>query len=302
MQITFKIPDYWPKLKIGDNVNLISPSFALKLGQLPKIKDFLTDWGLKPQIFSYSSLNKEAFLAHADDQRLAELENAFNASDCDFILSTRGGYGSARILDQFLANKTKPKFKLLTGFSDITSLHLAFNNCLGFSSLHSPVLTDIATNRINKKSIEFFRQIIFGEVSELSYDINQLNPELKIEKLPKLLGGNLTLIQTSIGTKWQINNSSQYCMLIEEIDEEAYKIDRSLNHLKNAGIFNNCRAIFFGDMIEKADSNNQYHLKRIITEFISDINIPTFEIKNIGHDQNNLAIPLGLEPELKDLS
>ena len=90
-------------------------------------------------------------------------------------------------------------------------------------------------------------------------------------------------------------------MLIEDVDEEAYKIDRMLNHLKNANIFNNCRAIFIGDFTEKADRNNQYHLNQIINEFISQIKIPAFEIRNIGHGATNLSIPLGIAPTFKIL-
>jgi len=301
MQLSFEIPDYWPKLIKGDDISLISPSFALKPGEIASIKDLLTDWGLRPQIFPCKTPNHEAFLANSDEERLSELQKTFSCDNSKVIAANRGGYGAARILNDLLEGKKPQKFKLLCGFSDITSLHLAFNNCFKFSTLHCPVLKDIANGRINNKSIQLFKDILFGKIKILSYEVRPLNPALKIVNLPKLLGGNLSLIQTSIGTKWQINNNGEYAMLIEDVDEEAYKIDRMLNHLKNANIFNNCRAIFIGDFTEKADRNNQYHLNQIINEFISQIKIPAFEIRNIGHGTTNLSIPLGIAPTFKIL-
>jgi muramoyltetrapeptide carboxypeptidase len=300
MKIKFEIPIHWPKLKKGDKISLISPSFFIKNSDIIKIKNFLVDWGLEVQIFPYKTPNNEPFLAHCDQERLNELRQAINCKNSDFISATRGGYGASCIIDELLDLEKSPKFKLLTGFSDITSLHLAFNNCFKFSTLHSPTLKQIANNDVNDKTINLFKKILFGEISQLEYEIKPLNQISKIKKMPKLLGGNLSLIQTSIGAKWQINNSGNYAMLIEEVDEEAYKIDRMLNHLKNANIFNNCQAVFIGDLIEKADSKNQYHLNKVVESFANNINIQVFSIKHIGHGQFNTPIPLGVEFEILD--
>jgi muramoyltetrapeptide carboxypeptidase len=161
------------------------------------------------------------------------------------------------------------------------------------------MLKQMSKGEINQKSIDFLYKILSQKDLQLSYDIepiNNLAKKIRTQKLPKLLGGNLSIIQTSIATNWQINNNGQYSMLIEEIDEKSYVIDRILNHLQNANIFDNCQAIFIGD-ISKID--NQEYLEQIIINFVNNINIPVFRIKNIGHNNDNLAIPLGVKIHLR---
>ncbi len=291
MQIKINIPDYWPKLSIGDYVSIISPSFAVKDDEILKIKLLLKDWGLNIHIGDFNK-NNEPLFANSDKHRKAELNNAVNHPESKFILTTRGGYGCSKIIDQFSFNN---KFKIIAGFSDLTSLHLLINNYLNKSSLHSPVLKQIANNEIDNRSVELFKNIIFGNIKELFYDVKQINNiKLKSNLLPRLIGGNLSLIQTSIGTKWQINNKP-FCLLIEDIDEQAYKIDRILNHLKNANIFNNCHALFIGDIVEKEHSDNKFYLDHVIKQFSTELGLPIFKISNIGHLAQNMSIPLGVD-------
>lgn len=299
MQLKVEIPKYWPSCRENNNISVILPSFFLANNELKKIANLLEKWQIIGDI-KYDQ-NNEFFLAKSDEARLDELLKATNNEKSNFICAAKGGYGSSRIIKDFLSSTKLNKFKLLTGFSDITSLHLAFNNCLNLSTLHSPVLKQIANNEIDKKSIDLFKKIIFKEIEEIYYDIKPIN-NLPIisSRIPKILGGNLTLIQNSIGTKWQINNNGEYSMLIEDIDEEAYKIDRMLNHLENANIFSNCKLILIGDIKEKADKNNIFYLDYVIEKFTSKIDIPTFRIKNIGHGKSNLSIPLGVNCEIFD--
>ena len=295
MKIVINKPKNWPILKNNKKIHVISPAFGVSDEETTKIKEFLADWQLEGIFFQAQKENDLKFLANSDYDRLQELKNALNSDQSDIIFCSSVGYGSARILPELLQLPKPKKNKLLLGFSDITSLHLAFNNCWNISSLHCPMLKQLATGKIDQKSIDFLHNILTKEESELSYDIrpfNKLAENLKNKQLPILLGGNLSLIQTSIGTNWQINKNGPYSMLIEEIDEESYRIDRMLNHLKNADIFDDCKAIFIGDI---SGIDNEKYLKQILESFIDKLNIPIFRIENIGHEKTNLAIPLEVE-------
>ncbi len=291
MQIKIEIPNYWPKLSIGDYVSLVSTSFALKEYEITKIKQLIKDWGLNINISEFDN-NNEPLFANSDINRKIELNNATKDSKSKFILATRGGYGCTKIIDEFSFDHG---FKVVSGFSDLTALHLLINNHYNKSSLHGPVLKQIVNNEIDDESIALFKDIIFGNINEIYYNITPINNiKLKSNKLPRLIGGNLSIIQTSIGTKWQINNKP-FSLLIEDIDEQAYKIDRILNHLKNANIFSNCHALFIGDIIEKAHSDNKFYLDHIIKKFSQEINLPIFKINDIGHSKKNRSIPLGAD-------
>tara|TARA_Y100000389_G_scaffold158294_1_gene159697 strand:- start:22506 stop:23402 length:897 start_codon:yes stop_codon:yes gene_type:complete len=298
MKIVINRPQNWPILEKNKKVNVIFPAFGILDTEKQKIKDFLKNWQLEPLFFIEKTQNDLHFLSKSDLDRFEELENALN-NDINIIFCGSGGYGSSRIILQLLESSVKIKNKIFLGFSDITSLHLVFNNCFNYPTLHGPMLKQISKGEIDSKSVEFLYNILSQKKLELSYNIkpiNDLSKNIKEQKFPKLLGGNLSLIQTSIGTKWQINNNGKYSMLIEEYDEKSYVIDRMLNHLQNAKIFDNCHVILIGN-ISKVD--NQEYLEQILKNFANNINIPIFKIENIGHKKDNLAIPLGVEITVK---
>lgn len=297
MHLVINRPKNWPVLKRGDSIYLISPAWAANSQETILIQEMLEDWQLKPTFYQYKGPNSEPFLSHSDEERLKELENAIYGDKSDFIFCVCGGYGSARLLPQLLKSKKPDRSKVLIGFSDITSLHLMFNNYWHLPTLHSPMAKQCATGKVDKKSIEYLKDVLFAKKNQLSYKITPLNEKASAIKpgteLNELIGGNLSLIQTSIATPWAVDSTSKYSLLIEEVDEKGYAIDRMLRHLVNASIFKNCQALFISDISEIPDENNKFHLEHIIDNFIDYLDIPIFSIPNIGHKKSNLAIPLG---------
>lgn len=292
-------PQNWPILKKNDKAYLIAPASGSLEAEHKKAIEFLESWNIEPIIFQHQYKNKHPFFSHDDQTRFMELKNALYGMESDFIFCLKGGYGSARLLPELLKLEKPKKSKILIGFSDITSLHLALNNYWDLPSLHGPNLGQLALNKVDKQSINWLEDILFNNKQSFSYEILPLNNLAKNIKtntnLAPLIGGNLSLIQTSIATKWCIKETQkqQYCLLIEEVDEKAYSIDRMLNHLKNSDILQNCQAIFIGDISEKSNSKGQKHGNYVINNFSNNINIAVFRIKNIGHEKTNLAIPLG---------
>ena len=297
MQLVVNRPKDWPALREGDSIYLISPAWAANAQETVLIEEMLEDWQIKPIFYEYTGPNSEPFLSHSDEERLKELEGAIYGDKSDFVLCVCGGYGSARLLPHLLKSKKPSKGKVLIGFSDITSLHLMFNNHWHLPTLHSPMAKQCATGKVDKQSIDYLKDVLFARKNQLTYKITPLNEKASAIKsgteLQPLIGGNLSLIQTSIATQWAVDSTSKYSLLIEEVDEKGYAIDRMLRHLVNAGIFKNCQALFISDISENPDENNEFHLEHIIDNFIDHLDIPIFSIPNIGHKKSNLAIPLG---------
>lgn len=298
MQLTIKRPQEWPSLKHEKYVYLVSPASGSSAEELARMVEFLKQWNIEPILFDFPQPNEEPFLAQSDELRLAELKNALYGNQSSIILASRGGYGSARLLKNLLQMERPKKEKILVGFSDITSLHLAMNINWSLPTLHAPVIKQCAEGKVNQQSVDCLFDALIGKNKNFTYAIRPLNKNAASIKttvdFAPLLGGNLSLIQNSIGTAWSIANSPSYSMLIEEVDEKAYAIDRSLRHLFNAGLFNNCQALFIGDIEEKMGADNKNHVPRTIKIFSETLDLPVFSIKNIGHGTTNLAIPLGM--------
>lgn len=298
MQLVIKRPKQWSKLGDEKKIYLISPASGSSQEEIRKILDLVKSWEIEPVLFNSQTENKEPFLAESDEVRFAELKNALEGDESSIIATTRGGYGSARLLQRMLKLDPPNKNKILLGFSDITSLHLAFNNYWSLPSLHSPVLKQCATGEVDEQSLNQLLSVLRGEDETLTYQLKPLNDQASQIKygseFAPLLGGNLSLIQTSIGTPWAIPKSQAFSMLIEEIDEKAYALDRSLRHLVNAGLFENCQSLFVGDIDEKSVNNDKKHFSNVLNGLMEDLNIPIFSIPDIGHGKTNLAIPLGV--------
>jgi muramoyltetrapeptide carboxypeptidase len=130
------------------------------------------------------------------------------------------------------------------------------------------------------------KNITFDNLIKLNKSVSSDN-EIKA----KICGGNLTLIQNSIGTNWQINCENKF-LFLEEINENPYKIDRLLLHLKQANIFKNCKAILLGDFLP--DHKND-KLQKTLKMFSENINIPVFKIKDIGHGPSNYPLPFNYD-------
>jgi len=290
MQLIIKRPDNWPKLHKDDLVSFICPSSGLNEGNLIKIKELVGSWGFNVDCNDLENFNDgQIYLAASDEKRFANLQRALK-SEAQAIFALRGGYGSGR-LARNLISQGVGKEKLLIGFSDLTSLHLVFNVCFGFSSLHAPTLQQIVENRVDENSAEFLFDVLTGSVEQMEYEIkavNNLARNIKNElKLPKLIGGNLSLIEAAIGTPWGVENAGEFCLLIEEVAEKGYRIDRALDHLINAGCLDKCQAIFIGDVGQDDDVGEALSL------FADSVDLAIFRINDIGHSRANRAIALG---------
>jgi muramoyltetrapeptide carboxypeptidase len=155
---------------------------------------------------------------------------AFTNNISKAIWAIRGGYGAAKLIP-FLDELSPPKTnKLLLGFSDITALHLFLENKWHHASLHCAVINQLINN---PELLYELKPILFGEEVQIIYD--QLIPLNDLAKLNEIInatitGGNLSIVQTSIATSWQINTENKIIFL-EDVGEEGYRIDRMLNQL-----------------------------------------------------------------------
>ncbi len=301
----------WKFLQPGDIIDIIAPSSSVPTDNLleyyRKTKQALASIGLIARIPDDLIISgQDPFSANSLEYRIKHIIDAFTNLESKAIWAIRGGYGASKIIP-FLEKIEEPQQnKLLLGFSDITALHLFLNNKWHWSSIHSPVINGLITN---SKFIDELKPVLFGEQKNITY--NQLTPLNEHAKnshdlAGEIIGGNLCLVQTSLATSWQIEAKNKIIFL-EEVDEKGYRIDRMLNHLLQAGIFNEAKAVIFGQMIPGYEKDGTNLCDIAVENFAKSLDIPVLSLPMIGHNSNqNSPLPfattcylsLGNEPNL----
>ena len=287
-----------PYLKAGDTVAIISPAGILqnKEDKIKQATDLLESWGLHV-VVGKNVFNQNYQFAGTDEERAEDMQKALDDPTISAIWCSRGGYGSVRILDRLDYTKFKKKPKWLIGYSDITAFHNQLHN-LGYESIHGimgiSLKDDISESQEN---IDSFKDAIFGK--PLSYTLEGSEFNRVGQATGQLVGGNLTLLHTMIGSKTSIDVSGKI-LFIEEVGEYKYHIDRMLQSMKRAGYFDHCKGVIVGEMskIRKNTTDWGSSIEQLILDALSDYNFPIAFNMPAGHEDDNRAMILGRTVEL----
>lgn len=282
-----------PYLKAGDTVAIVAPSGVLKNrnDEVNRAKKLLESWQLHV-IIGKNVFEKADHFAGTDDERCEDLQKALDDPKIKAIWSARGGYGTVRILDKLDYTKFLKQPKWLIGYSDITALHNQIHN-LGVESLHAIMCVSLPED-LSKidKSIATFKNTIFGKPLNYNLKGSSYNRAGKTEGA--LVGGNLTILHTMLGSKESIDTSGKI-LFIEEIGEYKYHIDRMLQSLKRAGYFDNCKGLIVGDMSKMRKNTTLWgsSVQQLVLDALSDYNFPIAFNMPAGHEDDNRAMIMG---------
>ncbi len=278
-----------PILQPGDSVEVIAPASRCSDEALHDLEKLLTSWQLNC-IISNTIFGHDLLCANTDDIRFQSLKNALLRPETKAVICARGGYGSMRLIPALSQMLPPDHPKLLVGMSDITALQLFLRQQWQWPTIHGSLTRD----KCSHESIATLKSILFGEVDRINLVGLPLNRHAEKENIIEtvLTGGNLSLVQTSIGTPWQINGKHNIIFL-EEVSERGYRIDRMLEHLCQANIFKDAAAIFFGDFIEGNEPNGSSLIKPVLERFAQHCEIPVVQINGIGHGYINTPLSLG---------
>lgn len=288
-------PKSWSFLQAGDRVDLVAPASRHPQKNLEETIQLLKDWQLKVN-HPKDLYGDDLLCANSDEKRFEHLKEALLNSDSKAVIAVRGGYGATRLLPQLLSLNKPSQSKLFIGMSDITALHIFLQQQWGWSTLHSAV----APFRFSDDSIEKTRKIIFGETKVCHYSgLSPINSLAKQKKTisSTLVGGNLCLVQASLGTSWQLDTTHKI-LFLEEVSERGYRIDRMIEHLKQAGLFKEVDAVIFGDFLDGKEPNGSSLVEPVLKRFAENCSFPVLQYKGIGHDFINEPLPLNTSVRL----
>jgi len=287
-----------PYLKAGDTVAIVAPSGILKerTGEVDDAVKLLKSWGLNAVIGKHVFSQANHF-AGTDDERCEDLQKALDDPSISAIWCARGGYGTVRILDKLNFTKFKAHPKWLIGYSDITALHNQFHN-EGFESIHAMMCVSLSEdNEGLEETIATFKDAVFGKSLSYTLDGSEYN-RIGTVTAP-LVGGNLTVLHTMLGSKTSIDTSGKI-LFFEEIGEYAYHIDRMLQSLKRAGYFDNCKGVIIGDITKVRKNTTPWgtSVEQLVIDALSEYDFPIAFNMHAGHEKDNRAMILGRTVEL----
>lgn len=288
----------WQTLRAGDVVDVISPGSSSRPEDVAHALELLVDWGLKPRL-SENNFAPHPFHSNEDKVRMQLLKKALLAKDSKVVWCLRGGYGANRLLPELSKLKKPANGKLLVGYSDITSLHLYLGNKWKWTSLHGPLLETLTGGRLSPEQVEETRKVLFGEQVDVSFQLLPMNKAAaKIKKVQApVMGGNMVVITSALGTKFQPSFKDQF-LILEEVGERGYRIDRMLTQLEQSGVLKGCKGIFLGDFLYGDEKDGSNFVNFALERFADETKIPVFHGLQSGHGSWNRPIFLGTKSTL----
>ncbi|MCU1257285.1 MAG: muramoyltetrapeptide carboxypeptidase [Bryobacterales bacterium] len=288
-------------LQPGDTVGLITPSsYVSDPDELDFARRFCEFFKLKIKTGKNVG-QRYGYLAGTARQRVDDLHAMFADPEVHGVFCVRGGYGSAQMLDKIDYDLIRRNPKIFLGYSDITALHIAIGRRAGLVTFHGPV----STSHLSTWSQESLQKALFetapvGPQTNPS-DSNPLQPRHTMRTVRggtargALVGGNLTLLSTTLGTPFEVETSGRI-LLMEDIGEDIYRIDRMFTQLRLAGKLQAAAGIVVGECKDcpPPGHDSAYSLGEVIDYQLGDLGIPVLYGLSFGHTADQVTLPLGV--------
>jgi len=287
------------KLRQGDLIGVVSPGSSPD--DLAKINNgviYLEKLGYKVAVGKNVGKIK-GYLAGEDTERVEDLHSMFSNKEVKAVFTVRGGYGSLRLLDKIDYNLIKKNPKIFVGYSDINALQFAFYKNCGLITFSGPMLAVDFSGEISPFTEENFWRIITSD-KKIGKLYNPNNEKFFLLKKGnaegRMLGGNLTVITSLLGSGF-LPDFSKSVLMLEDVNEPPYKIDRMLNQMRLMKIFKKINGIILGrfvDCFESDQLKNSLTLNEVILDYFNSLKIPVIYNFKHGHIKDNLTVPLGV--------
>lgn len=277
-------------MKEGNTVGIIAPARKVNEEALIKAKTILESWGLQVVFGEHVFTQDHSYLSATDEHRRIDFQSMIDNTQVQALFCARGGYGSTRILDQIRFDGLCKNPKWIIGFSDITSIHLCLNK-MRLESIHA-TMPILFSNEDQQKSISSLRNLLFGNEEPLTAlpDSTNRNGEAEGE----LIGGNLSLLVDSLGTLSELDTKNRI-LVIEEVGEHYYKVDRMIVQLKRANKLSALSGLVVGHFTDITESTLAFgeSVKQIIQHHTKEYTYPLAFNFPIGHQQPNMPFIQG---------
>ncbi len=286
-----------PLLEAGSRVALVAPSGPLRdAGDLERAMQNARSLGWEP-VAGAHVLERDGYFAGTDAHRSADLVAAAGDDSIDGVWCIRGGYGAMRLLDAIDYDAWRWKPKALIGYSDITALHAAIGARADVVTYHGPTARATLTDLTRDSLVRAVSS------SDSPYEIRHAQAATLRAGCARgrLVGGNLALVASLVGTPYAIDLDGAI-LVLEDVNEAVYRIDRMLTQLALSGGLAKCAGLVFGRFTEipaeQGDVGGALPLERILQEVADRCRVPCIANGSFGHVDDQLTLPLGATAEL----
>jgi muramoyltetrapeptide carboxypeptidase len=286
-----------PYLQEGDKVGLVSPARKITSIEIKSAIKMFQRWGLEP-VFGRHIFSSYHQFAGSDMERALDFQEFLDNPNIKAIISTRGGYGSVRIIDEldFTSFIRQPKW--LVGFSDFTVFHSHIHTNCQISTIHAAMPINFPTDQSENESVVSLKSALFGELK------GYVNQHCKIfrsgQAVAPIVGGNLSILYSLTGTKSDINTNYKI-LFLEDVDEYLYHIDRMMWNFKRTGKLARLKGLIVGGMNKMHDNTVPFGgtAEDIIWDAVKDYSYPVVMNFPAGHIDSNNALFLGRTSDLR---
>lgn len=295
------------KLYPGATIGVVSPASPSECpSELPRAKFFWESMGFHVVFGEHVDLRK-GFVAASETERAADINAMFANPAIDAVCCTRGGYGSAQIIRHLDFDTIGQNPKIFTGFSDITSLHLAIGKYTGLVTFHGPGFSRFNPEDLTEYTKDWFFKALMGDgplgAIPLADEKKWLHTITEGVAEGELVGGNLTLLCASMGTPFQPDTAGKV-LFIEDVDTEPWMIDHAMSHLRNAGVLDGVAAVVIGECENcvpydyKPGYLSDVHVEEVFEYYLKNLGVPVMYGLPLGHTSDMATLPLGTRVRL----
>lgn len=279
-----------PYLNEGDTIAIIAPAGAVEYDEIIKAQVYFERHNLRVKL-GKNIFKSNRYMAGTDEERVADLHDAFLDDSVNAIVCARGGYGSIRLIKSIDFDLIRRHPKIFCGFSDITALSLMMAKYSDLITFSGP-MAQSDFNDITEFTEKSFFNVLSGGFEEYfsTYTIQSGNTEGMI------WGGNLSTIVSLCGIDFILEED--FILFVEDLNESAYKIDKMLNQLINMKEFRlHCKGILFGEFLDCGDES---WIREIFEEVVSILDVPAYGGFKLTHAKDKQTIPIGEKGYLQD--
>ncbi|MFD5751997.1 LD-carboxypeptidase [Streptomyces sp. NPDC127033] len=281
------------RLRQGDRVAVVSPSGPVPADRLDAGLAVLRGWDLDPVVAPHALdvHPRLGYLAGTDADRARDLQEAWCDPSVSAVLCARGGYGAQRmadLLDWDAIRAAGPK--VFVGYSDITALHEAFAVRAGLVTLHGP-MTAALTFLKDPRTQESLRATLFEPESVRTLGLETARALVPGRARGITLGGCVSLLAADLGTPYARPSAAGGLLMIEDVGEEPYRIDRILTQLLRSGWLDGVAGVGLGSWAECGPSEE---VRAVLADRLGGLGVPVVEELGFGHGETALTVPLGV--------